>query len=90
MKKYTATLNLVETDKLITDFSQLTVFTESSILNEPAEDKPGFRKVTLTINGDAEACKLAVEGSSKLSEISSRGVDFLKAQGWFSKIQEVA
>lgn len=90
MKKYTAILNLIETEKLITDFSQLTIFAESSILNEPAEDKPGFRKITLTINSDAEACKLAVEGSSKLAEISSRGVDFLKAQGWFSKAQEAA
>ncbi len=90
MNKFVATLNTVEVEKFINDFSQLSVFAKSSILNEPSEDKPGFRKITITINGTPEECKLAIEGSSELAELSSRGVDFLKAQGWFSMAQEVA
>ncbi len=90
MKKFVATLNSIEVEKFVSDFSQLSVYAKSSILNEPAEDKPGSRKITITMNADPEECKLAIEGSSELAEISSRGVDFLKAQGWFSKVQEVA
>ena len=90
MKRYVATLNLVETKKLITDFSQLSVFENSTILNEPAEDQPGFRTITITINSGPEECRQAIEGDIELAEISSRGVDFLKAQGWYSKVQEAA
>ncbi len=90
MKKFIATLNLIEAKLLISDFSQLSIFSESTIISEPAEDGPGFRKITLNINSNPEECKLAIEGSPELADKSSRGVDFLKAQGWFSKVQEVA
>ncbi len=90
MKKFVTTLNLIETHKLISDFSQLSVFAESTILNEPAEDQPGFRKITITIDSSPEKCTLAIDGSQELADKGSRGVGFLKTQGWFSKVQEVA
>ncbi len=89
MKTFTATLNPIEAKRLEDDFSQLTVYAESTILNEPANDEPGFRKITITINSNSENCELAIDGSRELADKGSRSVDFLKTQGWFSKVQEV-
>ncbi len=90
MKKFIATLNSIEAKRLEDDFSQLTVFAESTLLNEPSSDGPRFRKITITIDSSDEKCAQAIEGSQELADLSSRGLDFLKTQGWFTKVQEVA